>query len=186
MKKTISFDLDDTLIDAVEAFVPWSNKKYGTKYKFNEIDDGDVQGSTLKQWIDFFDSVAGMKIKPKKEVKDAINRLSKEYRLIVVSARDPGMHTAAKRWIVKNFPGNFKKILFIKGRNWKKSKADICINEGAIMHFDDNPRHISDCLSKEVNATIVNRPWNLKFKTSAPRINNINYRDIIKIINKLS
>ena len=185
-KQVLSFDLDDTLFDAVKNFIPFTNKTYGTQFVFNKVRNSDVLNSRIPikkeiaRWKKFFESKDGMSEKPEPEVRNAINKLSKRYSLIIVSARDLELQGSAKKWVGIHFPRMFSKIVFIKRRTGKLSKADVCIKNKSILHIDDNPKHIIDCVNKKVSCILVNRPWNKNRSFSVKRINNVNYADIIK------
>lgn len=187
-KPVISCDLDDTLFDAVEKFIPFTNKKYKTHFIFDKVRNSDVLNEKIplneevSRWKQFFESKQGMSVKPEQKVRKAIEKLSKDYKLIVVSARDLVLQSSAEMWVNNNFPKMFSKIIFIKRKSKTLSKADVCIKNAVVLHVDDNPRHIVDCLNKKVPCILVNRPWNKDVNLPVRRINNINYKDIIRYL----
>jgi len=188
-KQVLAFDLDDTLFDAVENFIPFTNKKYKTHFVFDKIRNSDVLNERVPineeiyRWKEFFESKFGLAIKPEPRIKEAISRLHKKYSLIIISARDLPLQKSARKWVRINFPKTFSKIYFIKTKAGKLSKAEICIKNKAILHVDDNPKHIKDCLKKGVPCILVNRPWNKNKNLPVKRMNNVNYSDIENFLN---
>ncbi|HVY01179.1 MAG TPA: hypothetical protein VHA12_00230 [Candidatus Nanoarchaeia archaeon] len=192
MKKTISFDLDDTLFDVVELFIKYSNKNWKTNLDFKNLQDSDriFQGLTDEQenalWVKFLENKETMEIKPKPAVKAAVDALSKKYRLITISARDPILQPSGRAWIKKHFPGKFDKIIFKKSKSGNKKKSKICKKEKAILHIDDNVKHIHDCLKHEIPSILINRPWNKKVKVNTKRINEVSLKEIESFISELN
>lgn len=191
-KQTISFDLDDTLFDVVKLFIDYSNKNWKTSLDFKSLNDSDriFQGLTDEQenalWLKFLENKKTMAIKPRPQVKAAIDALAKKYRLITISARDPILQPSGRAWIKKHFPGKFDKVIFKKTNSTNKKKSEICLKEKAILHIDDNVKHIHDCLKHGVPAILINRPWNKKVKVNTKRIDNVSLKEIESFISNLN
>ena len=71
-KQTISFDLDDTLFDAIKLMVEYSNKHWGTNFRFNKLEDSDrifpdlTADEENRLWLRFLNSPYAMNSKPSK------------------------------------------------------------------------------------------------------------------------
>lgn len=192
-RQTISFDLDDTLFDVIELFIKYSNSHWGTSMDFDSIRDSDrvFKGLTDDEenslWLKFLEDPVTMRIAPKPRVKQAIDTLAKKYRLITISARDPILQHAGKVWIDRHFKGKFDKVLFKKsksGGNVKKSY--LCLKEKAILHVDDNVKHIKDCQENGIKTILVNRPWNNGVKVNVKRIDEVSASEILESLQESS
>ena len=192
-RKTISFDLDDTLFDVTRLFIQYANKNWGTNLSFSKVTDSDrvFPGLTDEEetnlWLKFLEDPQTLKLSPSPQTKKTIDSLSKKYRLITISARDPVLQASGKIWLDKYFKGKFDKVIFKKGKNGSNvKKSYLCLKEKAVIHIDDNIKHIKDCQEHGIAAILINKPWNAKSNVRVKRISHLSAREIESSIENLS
>jgi hypothetical protein len=75
------------------------------------------------------------------------------------------IEAVTRAWIAHEFPGLFDDVLF--GNHWgltgeKKTKAEMCLAEGACCLIDDSPKYIQQCAEVLDRAILFGTyPWNV-------------------------
>lgn len=179
MKKNLAFDFDDVLCDTTKAFLLFHKKKYGSTipyttakvvlYKNLHISEKEED----KRWNEFFQDTTFYYPAPAKNLIEILQILKKNYRLIVISARDKKWQHNVFSWIEKYVPNIFEEIIFLDSRGVKKSKGMICRKNKTIALIEDDPEHIKSCVDFEMPVIVFDRPWNKKLKKSIPRIKSL-------------
>lgn len=169
----VAVDLDDVLFDFVGPFFSWHNLRYGTdltpqdlgpaKYLFEAWD------GTKEEAIDrlprFFDEVDVLGLEPITGAAECLERIGAEYRLAVVSARDPSFVALTETWIDRYFTGVFDRVILGIGHSERGersvTKADVCRQIGASVLIDDQLGHLTPAAEKGVRGLLFGRyPWN--------------------------
>lgn len=98
--------------------------------------------------------------------KDALQRLKPHTELVVVTSRQNVIQEVTRDWVDTNFPDIFSEVHF--GNHWAKSgasrsKSDMCLDVGADILIDDNPRYAYECATKGMDVLLYNwkhqYPW---------------------------
>jgi hypothetical protein len=187
-KQTISFDLDDTLFECTKAFVRYLNRRKNFHIDYNKIRSPEralphlSDHEELMLWKEFFYSTDGLSYKPTKQVRTLVKKLHQNYRLIIISSRDFILQKVATIWVRKHFGNTFDKILFVKNEHSKVEKSVILLKEKAVLHLDDKLKHIRDCHVHQIPSILVAAPWNQKVNAPAPRMSNMSYSLVKKMI----
>jgi 5'(3')-deoxyribonucleotidase len=161
VKKVIAIDIDDVLADSTELIRLTTNKMAGLDLKehhyavpgpywsyyehvleTNGVSDENLRKEIVADWISNHGKAA-----PVKGAIDALKQLSKNYRIVLITARDPKIRTDTEEWLKEHFTGLYEDLHVIgnfKVVDKPKSKGEVCLEVGASWLIDDNPEH---CLS---------------------------------------
>jgi 5'(3')-deoxyribonucleotidase len=147
-KPIIAIDMDEVLVPHFEGLIHYHNDKYGTKIKFEEIKHHHFEEywgisweeSLRRGWQYIIDNHE--KAEPLLGAVDALRKLQKKYRLIVVTLRsESAVSEVTNHWLDKFFKGVVEEILFMEEdeQHYKlKTKAEICNELGANWLIDDS------------------------------------------------
>lgn len=166
---TIAIDVDDTLADHAEAFVAWSNEKYGTLLTVEDYHDhwsllwSVDHDETARRAEIFHQTGAHRRFVVKADSVEVLRRLSKRYRLVVVTARRQLVVQDSLEWIQEYYEGIFSDVRFVP--IWEAdntvTKADICRELGAQYLIDDLMRHCSLAAEAGITALLFgDYAWN--------------------------
>lgn len=149
MKTVIAVDLDDVLAIHAEAFIAFSNSRYGTNLTVEDYSDHwseiwQVDKEEREKRADelyFYYPIASRSVIAGAD--QVLKRLAKNYRLVVVTARSNKVSEPTNLWINQYFKGLFKEIHFVNVLAKEKplSKAKICSQIGAKYLIDDSSIH---------------------------------------------
>jgi uncharacterized HAD superfamily protein len=173
--KKIAVDIDDVLLDFHNTIRLWHNKNYGTfleegdfnSYFFNEVWGGTIQ-EAIQKVNEFHYSSEFRNAPPLSGSISAIETLSKEKELFLVTSRPYFVKKETEEWINTFFRDKFSGIFYAsnhysKAKNLGKTKFQICQELGVSMLIDDSPDYIKQCSSKGINGILFgDYPWNRK------------------------
>jgi len=180
-KPTLTFDLDDVLCDVTRPFVEWSKERFQTDFEFEDIIadnihelSGITKGEEFDRWLMFFESPMYMDIVPDPEALMVLERLKDEFRIVIISARNPKFQPFAQPWLKKNLDGLYDEVIFIKNKDGsKKTKGEICKSVESVLHVDDEPHHYVACKSNGIKFILFTAPWNMDSVECDGRINSL-------------
>lgn len=155
-KPIIAVDVDDVLAATAEEFVNFSNKRWGTNLTPDDFDEHWAQ-----MWkVDYEEEArrrehivkAKVYLKPRffNEAKPVLEKLSRDYKLVIVSSRGPGIRGETIAWLETAFGTVFSEYHFAK--IWedlkihtkvkiKMTKGELLNEIGANYLIDDQPKH---------------------------------------------
>jgi 5'(3')-deoxyribonucleotidase len=162
-QKTIAVDVDDVLSLTAEAFIAHTNKLFG-----HQLTVADYQDDWGKMWGVPLDQAMRRAAQVSKEhhyLKECLaiehalpvlQRLKKDYRLVVVTARRLVTKQTTEDWLAKQYPDVFSDIIYAGiwdstdniTERVHRSKANICQELGADYLIDDQLKHCigaADC-----------------------------------------
>jgi len=169
-RKTIAIDLDDVLANHAEAFVQFSNEKYGTDITVNEYDDhwsnlwGEIGRDEIeRRATEFHTHELTSVYEVKQDAKRVLKQLSKDNDLFIVTARPEHLVQTSLDWVNKHFEGIFKGVHFVP--IWVPdntiTKADIRKQIGATYLVDDLARHCNVAAEGGITAILFgDYNWN--------------------------
>jgi 5'(3')-deoxyribonucleotidase len=177
---TIAVDIDDVLAANAEHFVAFSNKKWGTNLKpddysehWAEIWKVDYEEESRRRDVIVKNKVF-LKHRFFDDAKPALEELKKNFRLVVVSSRGPGVREDTIQWLNKEFEGIFDGIDFAPIwdsrelhtlEKLKFTKADLLQQIGADYLIDDQPKHCLAAADAGIKAVIFgDYKWNRDIK----------------------
>jgi|TARA_Y100000310_G_C20652942_1_gene800463 hypothetical protein len=171
----IGIDIDDVLFEFITNLMVFYNGKHGTNFKKEDVFSfnlGKVWKKERKEVneevLDFFKSNSFSELRPIIGSQESISLLSKKNKLAIVTSRPEITKEQTSSWLEKFYPGSFSKIHFTNHFleiGQKKSKADICLENGYDVLIEDNKDYALECAEKGIKVFLFNRPWNKDFTT---------------------
>lgn len=174
-KKIIAIDIDDVLAAENEGMRLFINEKFGQKHTPEDYQrEGEfwsywegvwqVGKEKGKEWNEaYHNSGAKLTLQVLDGAIPAVTKLSKEYKLIIVTSRDDRSIEITHQWLDRHFPGVFDGVEFVHvwSGNHKATKAIVCKAIRASYLIDDNLEHCT--LSAEAGLKSLlfgNYGWN--------------------------
>ncbi len=166
-RQTIGVDIDDVIAAHIPAFIAYSNKHFGTNLTDDQYNnnwpelwklDYDVMlkraGEFHKETISNYERIADADV--------VLKKLSKKYKLVIITARHQYSIEATHEWIAKHYKGIFDETHFVP--IWEPgntiTKADICRQIGADYLIDDLPHHCNLAAEVGIKALLFgNYAW---------------------------
>lgn len=140
-------------------------------YMLNELKFSKSQ--LLDFWIKYSPQILNM-MSPEQDAVNVLTKLSNEYDINIITARDTAVIDITTEWIDKwGIP--YDNIYFNSG-----DKVDKCKELDAIMMIEDNPHNVKALNDAGVNTLLFDRPYNRRYNDSV-RVTNWNeIYDIMK------
>ncbi len=165
-REVIAIDIDDVLADSTEALRLEVNDKLkidlsadhykvpGDYWNYYETiwKQHGLEGRISMENLDPKMAEDQSHIHPTLGSREALDKLSKDYDLIVVTGRSSDWEEATHDWLQDYFPGLFAKIIFGDGFEalQAKSKGQLCLENNASYLIDDNVEHALSAKEKGV------------------------------------
>jgi 5'(3')-deoxyribonucleotidase len=170
MRETIAIDIDEVLAPLHELFFAYHNEVYGTNYpvmgEHYHIDEytGESNESLIRKLRHFLETDSYKQLRPFEDAAGAMERLSHDYDLVVLTSRQDIFVESTERWLQKYFPKVFKAVHFshyVVGTGVSKPKAEFCQEIGAAYLVDDSLSTILKCPEHDIKGLLFgNYPWN--------------------------
>ena len=165
----IAVDLDDVLADSLRAFIEFYNENYNKKLKYEDFTAytlNEIMGMPREEEnkiLEKFDNGGYFeKIKPIEGAVEAIKKLSKKHKIIIITSRTKDKEEKTKKWVEKFF-GKYD-IYFIR-QNYSgksKTKAEICKEIKAEILIEDYLGYAENCAKNGIKVLLFDYPWNQK------------------------
>jgi len=200
MKTRIGSDVDEVLADFIEPLLNYSNPRFGTHLKRDDLKDYSLSKAfgisieeelNVLEWFhkDGFLSVIGT---VEGSVEGTRHLNAKNYELYAVTARPSKLSLDTIRWLDNNFfttsyHGIFTAACFANGyegyagNGTLLTKASICkmLNIGVLI--EDRVDYATECADAGIEVLLLDCPWNKDLKENG-KIKRVNgWNDIIKI-----
>jgi 5'(3')-deoxyribonucleotidase len=170
-KEKIAVDVDEVLFPFVEEFIKDHNIRFATglnKSQFLSYDFSEPLGldapKTAEKVYAFQKQLGSKGVKPLDKSREAVAKLSKHYDLAIVTARHPQFEPITTKWLREHFEDSFASITHIgyaQVMEKPRTKAEVCLELGAIALIDDTIDHIVECSKSGVKGVLFgNYPWN--------------------------
>ena len=198
-KPTIAVDIDDVLAANAENFVRFSNKRWGTNLK-----PDDYTEHWAELWKVDFDEVDKRRdviIKEQlflkhrffDEAKPVLKKLTKNYKLFVVSSRSNRIQKDTIDWINKEYGDIFSGIHFADMWNrtdlhilerLKGTKNDVIKQIGADYLIDDQPKHCIAAAKAGIKTVLFgDYKWNRDLKLRKNMVRARNWQEVLEYFN---
>jgi len=173
MSKTIAIDIDDVLAINVPAFIAHSNERWGTRLTIDDYEEhwGRMWKVDHQEFRsrseEFHDSDLMATYAHQEDAVPVLEKLKKEYKLVVTTSRQIKLEQLTQEWIGKYFEGIFTEIHF--AGMWDKitkdshlaTKAALCQQIGADYLIDDQPKHCLAAAEVGLQSLLFgDYPWN--------------------------
>lgn len=178
----IGIDLDEVIADSLNSFLEFHNDTYGTSltrkqfycYEVWKI-LGEAPEETIQKFYDFYKTHYFDNVKPVAGSVEGIEKLSKNHKLMVITARPKNISKKTEKWLDKYFTDKFSAIHFtnsysLQGEEIKKS--ELCQKLEVDVLIEDSPYNAKECISNKTKIILLDRPWNEteKVKTGISRV----------------
>jgi uncharacterized HAD superfamily protein len=152
-KKTIAVDIDDVLAASAQAWVDFSNDKWGTNLTVEDYDEDWAKmwqidhESMKKRALVIYKSGTVKKVKRYKDAMPVLKWLAKRYKLVITTSRVRHTQVDTIEWLDEHYPSIFEEVHFagfyddLKEDAPKHTKADLLREIGADYLIDDHPKH---------------------------------------------
>lgn len=171
MKKIIGIDFDDVLMDFNHGLMSFYNSRNGTTHVREDVKHYRIERlwgcepeEVTNVIVDFYDSPAHLETLPLKGALEAIELLSREHELVIVTARPEIVREQTEKWIAKHFPEAFQRIFYVNkdfsDLTKKANKSDICKELGVELFIDDSFHNARDIANSGIKVLLFDAPWN--------------------------
>jgi 5'(3')-deoxyribonucleotidase len=189
-KQVIAIDIDDVLAPTTSCLANWHNLVYKSNLSvedFHSFQWWDVWGGTEEEAIvkafELFKSSDFINMEPISGSVEAVLTLSKQYDLVIVTARQNIVKEQTLTWIEKHFPNCFMNVMHGNHHSHEGevfTKPEMCKNIGASIFIDDVPKHALACAELGLKVFLFgDYPWNRSVDTPADVIRAKNWKEII-------
>lgn len=170
-RKTIAVDIDEVLFPFVDEFIKYHNNRFLTSLRKDQFHTYEFSkplnlgiSETVERIYAFFKQLDSNAIKPFEESKKAIAKLLKYYDLAVVTARHPQFEAISIKWLKEHYGNSFADITHIGYApimEKPKTKAEVCLEIGAVALIDDSIDHVLQCSELDIEGILFgDYPWN--------------------------
>lgn len=174
-KPIIAIDCDDVLSASAEAFVAFSNTRWGTKLAIDDFQEDwskmwqlDHQKATERA-LEFHTSGVISDYRKYDEALPVLEYLKQAYSLVVLTSRNSNINAETRAWIDREYAGIFDEIYF-SGIFDKKlhsdsvyslTKASMLQEIGASYIIDDQVKHCVGALEVGIKPVLFgDYAWN--------------------------
>ena len=198
-KKTIAVDVDDVLAANAAGFVKFSNERWGTNLRPDDYHEhwaemwgvdhkemlrrrGEIIKAKLFMSYDFHD-----------DAKAALTRLSKTYKLVILTSRTTDVSEDTVEWIKGYFGDLFSEMHF--AGIWEKlnrseakvedvikiTKGEIAQQIGADYLIDDQPKHCLAAAEAGIKSILFGAyKWNRDTKLVPNMVRVKNWQEVLE------
>jgi 5'(3')-deoxyribonucleotidase len=173
MKPRLALDLDDIIYPFIDQVVPFLNRELRRDLGHDDVvhftfeDLWECEGPHMIDLMhQFFEEVRDSNALPVDGSLEAVEALSEQFDLAIVTSRQSRMHETTAEWIEQHFPGRFSSVTLCNsyvfdGRWERKLKADVCGELGVVALVDDSLEHTTAVAAKGIRGIVFGDfPWN--------------------------
>ena len=165
-KQIIAVDIDDVLADSTESLRKEVNRSFGVDLQPEHYRvPGEYAGYYDRVWAAYGVPTSLVElnpqmikdqshVEPSSAARQVLRKLSKRYKIVVLTARNPNWRPATMRWIDEHFPEIFDAVIFSEDEPVHKTKGEICKDMRVSLLIDDNPKHARSALDCGIPAIL--------------------------------
>jgi len=189
----IGIDIDDVLADFMNSMIKYHNNKYNTGYSREDFKSynlwetlGGNEEDAVKKIYDFYHTSHFDNIPPTEGSQEAVDKLSKDNTLRVITSRPYDIHDQTLSWLDRYFLGKFEEAHFTNewagGIGKPTRKKDVCKEHNVDILVEDSLAYAKECASDKTRVYLMNKPWNQsELSNKITRVNS--WKDILDKIN---
>lgn len=174
-RATIAIDIDDVLADNAAGFVAFSNEMWGTSLRPEDYDEHWAKiwqvdtDEAERRAAHFHQSGVLSRYKQTDAALPVLRRLSRDYKLIIVTSRRLEVRRDTLKWIHQHYPGIFEDEAIHFAGIWdaadkhaiRRTKAEVIERLGADYLIDDQIKHCLAVAAQGRRALLFgNYSWN--------------------------
>lgn len=165
-RPVIAVDIDDVLFPFVPGIASYHNHLKGTtlspedfhSYNFMEVWGGsEVEANDI---VEGFMAAGNLHLRPVEGAKEALTQLSRDYHIVLVTARNQVFESVTVTWLREHLPDLFQHVVFA-GNQYDgrphQTKGVICNGLNAQLLIDDHPRNIASAVECGVDGVLFGR-----------------------------
>jgi uncharacterized HAD superfamily protein len=192
----IVIDIDEVLADQIPEIIKFFNESYHENLSLEDLDKyvylgflGLTKEESKKNLLQFFETPYFRNIKPIDGAIHAIDKLSRNNELIVLTGRPYLIKKDTECWLEQYFPNKFSQIIFNNVFTKETflprtgSKMDICREIDAEIFIEDDLFFIQKC-PDNLRVLLYDHPWNRK--SLPPGVSRVkNWNEILERIEEI-
>lgn len=167
----IAIDIDDVLFPFVDGIAEYHNTIKGTNltvddffsYSFAEVWGGDVVET--ERIVQTFLGMDHVRLQPVDGAKEALGRLSQDFDIVLVTARNQMFQQETEAWLRHHFPALFSHVIFAGNPHDGlpfRPKGVICEELGARLLIDDHPGNLLSAAEHDIEGILFGtKAWSV-------------------------
>ena len=165
----IGIDLDEVVVDFINPFIDYFNKRFGTTFEVEDMHSYNLwecgMGGNREEAIrfvrEFYESDNFEKIPFWSGARETINYLRRNHKIYIITSRPEEFREKTDRFLAENFSGNGFSVLYSGDFHRQgRTKAEICRDYGIDVHLDDNLKYALECAREVRKVFLFDKPWN--------------------------
>lgn len=169
----IAVDLDEILSNSTLEFLNFYKNNYGEDFLLEQITDYSYDAINFSKephhlvMTKFHNSQEFEDMSVVAGAKEAIELLTKEHELFVVSGRPESLRGKTIQWLNENFSNCFKDVFITNTYSFEKNhkhvtKSSFCLDHGVTLLIDDQLYFAEECAKNGIKVLLFDYPWNRK------------------------
>src|SRR3990167_1583211 len=187
-KQTIAVDIDDVLAANAEAFIDFTNQRWGTSLTIDDYDEHWAKVLQVeyeeekKRILEVYNSRIFANYRPFLDAVPVLKQLAKRYKLVILTSRQRLLNKDTKIWLDKHFANIFSEIHHSGiWDDWQKhsrekikyTKSQVAAQIGADYLIDDQIKHCLAAAEAGIEALLFgDYTWN-RLKKLPPRVTRV-------------
>ncbi|MEO6513183.1 MAG: hypothetical protein ABIR37_00705 [Candidatus Saccharimonadales bacterium] len=169
-KPVIAVDIDDVIFPFVPEIIKQFNTRIGadlTLDDFKVYHFSQVWGSTEEEANDIvaeFLTQDVVHLQPISGAQEALSILSRDFRIVLVTARNGLFAPSTQQWLEAHFKDLFEDVIFAGNPHDTvvyREKGMVCQELGAVVLIDDSPNNLQSALDYGIDALLFGaHNWN--------------------------
>lgn len=194
--KKIAIDADDVLLDTITIVNQFHNEKYNTSFIHDDyvtFHFSDFLGISQEQIREnerlLYKSPLHSKMKTKEDAYQAIDYLSKEFGLSVITGRSPEFEEYLIATLARLFKQNhFERIYHVGNSQYNQlsqQKWELCEELSIPLLIDDFHGHLINASKEGIHGILMEMPWNKNITDFPPLVTRVrNWNEAVDVIEK--
>ncbi len=181
-KPVIVVDIDDVLAAGAQAFIDYSNQKYGTHLTIEDYQDswdktwGVNLEETHRRAIEYHQLKIHAQYPAISGALEVLKQLKKHFTLKLLTTRRDSINQLTRDWINQYYPNIFSEIVFTKffvdtkleRKDIDRTKGELARELGASYLIDDQLKNCLSAADNGIEALLFgDYPWNRSDKLPA-------------------
>jgi uncharacterized HAD superfamily protein len=169
-KPVIAVDIDDVIYPLVPNLIEYLDTEHKVKLTDQDFKDYDLKkvwaGGPIEaaKIFEGYKEKSGVHIAPLTGAREALQRLSQNYDIIVLTSRDVSNSDRTNSWIAHHFPETFKDVHLLGNKHDSptfREKSEVSRELGVFCLIDDNLRHVLETNTAGIKTILFgDYPWN--------------------------
>jgi len=181
MRKKIVVDIDEVVLDYVNALLKHLNEKFNMNIKKKQIKSWNItsyypipEEKLIYEWERFCEKDSFSNLRLINNAKEGIKKLSKYGEIYFVTYRSKNQKEKTEKNLENKLPSLWQEIIFSNRNN----KREIYEKLNPVLIIDDSSEQIKNAIELGFNFFLFNAPWNQEIDVGEKRA--YGWKDIMK------